>query len=78
MTPQTSTDNDHLFRSSRQPSGSAPRHREEATRSWWCDAETREAFTEAAEREQRRMARSHGAKLVKGVLLGWGVSGRKP
>ena len=74
MNQHTPTDNNHIF----QPSGSSPRYREEASRSWWMEAETREAFTEAAEREQRRMARSAGAKMVKGVLLGWKVSGFKP
>lgn len=59
------------------PTGSQPLHREEATRSWWLDT-PREAFAEAAEREQRRMARSKTAKQVRGVTIGWGVSGRKP
>lgn len=71
---QTSTDNDHLFH---PPTGSSPLHREEATRSWWLDT-PREAFAEAVEREQRRMARSKTATQVRGVTIGWGVSGRKP
>lgn len=60
------------------PTGSQPLHRDEATRSWWMDETTREGFREAAEREQRRMARSKTAKQVRGVTIGWGVSGRKP
>ena len=68
------TDTTALF----QPSGSFPRYREEASRSWWMEADTREAFAEAAEREHRRMARSRGAKLAAGGLtVGWTVSGRK-
>lgn len=70
MNPHTPTDNNHLFH---QPSGSSPRYREEATTSWWMEAETREAFTEAAEREQRRMARSRGAVMAKGITIGWSV-----
>lgn len=65
-----SIDNNALFH---QPSGSSPRYREEATRSWWMEADTREAFTEAAEREQRRMARSRGAVMAKGITIGWAV-----
>ena len=72
---QNSTDNTALFQ---QPSGSSPRYREEASRSWWMEADTREAFQAAAEREQRRMARSRGAALARGITVGWGVSGRKP
>ena len=60
------------------PTGSQPLHREEATRSWWLSVETREAFKEAVEREQQRMARSKTATQVRGVTIGWGVSGRKP
>ena len=54
------------------PTGSSPLHREEATRSWWLDT-PREAFAEAVEREQRRMARSKTAKQVRGVTIGWSV-----
>ena len=62
-----STDNTALF----QPSGYSPRYREEASRSWWMEAETREAFAEAAEWEQRRMARSRGAVMVPcGIIVG--------
>ena len=75
MNPHTPTDNNHIFQ---QPSGSSPRYREEATRSWWMDVESRQAFTEAAERERVRMARSAGAKLVRGLTIGWAVSGNKP
>ena len=60
------------------PTGSQPLHRDEATRSWWMDETTREGFREAAEREQQRMARSKTATQVRGVTIGWGVSGRKP
>lgn len=68
-----STDNTALF----QPSGSSPRYREEASRSWWTHAKP-EGFTSEAQQEQQRMARSKGAKLAKGLLLGWKVSGRQP
>lgn len=56
------------------PTGSQPLHREEATRSWWLDAESRAAFTEAAEREQQRMARSAVARKIVGYTVGWSVS----
>ena len=55
-----------------------PKFREEANRSWWLDADTRESFQQAAEREAERMARSRGALLARGITIGWGVSGRKP
>ena len=67
---QTPTDNNHLFH---QPSGSAPRYREEATTSWWLCAESRADFQAAAEREQRRMARSRGATLSAGYTIGWSL-----
>lgn len=66
MNQQNPTDNNHLFH---QPSGSSPRYREEASRSWWCDETTREAFAAAAEREHRRMARSRGAVMVQGGII---------
>lgn len=66
MNSHTPTDNTALFH---PPSGSSPRYREEASRSWWCDETTREAFAEAAEREQRRMARSRGAVMVQGGII---------
>jgi len=69
-----STDNNALFHA---PSGSSPRYREEASRSWWTHAKP-EGFTDTAALEQRRMARSRGAKMAKGLLLGWNVSGRQP
>lgn len=43
---------------------------EDAARSWWLDAPTREAFTDAAEREQARMARSKVARSLNGMILG--------
>lgn len=56
------------------------RHIEEANRSWWLDAGTREEFTAAAEREQRRILRSRAATLTLGgnIIVGWNSSGRKP
>ena len=65
-----STDNNALFHA---PSGSSPRYREEASRSWWMEADTREAFTEAAERERVRMIRSRCAKHVHGYTVGWSL-----
>ena len=67
---QNATDNNALFH---QPTGSSPRYREEASRSWWMEADTREAFTEAAERERIRMIRSRGAKQVAGYTIGWSL-----
>ena len=64
MTQHTPTDNTALFHPP-----SAPRYREEAKTSWWMEADTREAFTEAADREQRRMARSIGAAMVQGGII---------
>jgi dTDP-glucose pyrophosphorylase len=56
------------------------RHIEEATRSWWLDAGTREAFTAAADREQSRILRSRIGTLTLGsnIIVGWNSSGRKP
>ena len=68
---QQPTNNHALFQTGRQRTP-------EASRSWWMEADTREAFQAAAEREQRRMARSRGAALARGITVGWGVSGRKP
>jgi hypothetical protein len=71
---QDSTTNNSLF-----VGRSAPRFLEEATRSWWLDAQTREAFADAAEREQRRMQRSAmGRKIGMGITVGWGqaIGGR--
>lgn len=53
-----------------QPTGSAPIHRDEATRSWWMDADTREAFHTAAERERERMERGPGARWARGITVG--------
>ena len=75
MNPQTPTDNTALFH---QLTGSSPRYREEATTSWWLCAESRADFQAAAEREQPRMARSKGAMLARGIVVGHSVSGRKP
>ena len=62
MSAQTSTNNHALFQT-------GPQRKPEATRSWWMEAETREAFQQAAEREQRRMARSIGAAMVQGGII---------
>ena len=64
---ENATDNDDLFR--------ATRHRQEAaqpiaSRSWWMESDCRQAFTDAAEREQRRMQRGPGAKLARGMVVG--------
>ena len=59
----------------------APRHPDEATRSWWLDPGTREEFAAAAEREQARIFRSKaGATMTLGsnIIVGWNSSGRKP
>lgn len=62
MSAQTSTNNHALFQT-------GPQRKPEATRSWWMDVESREAFQQAAEREQRRMARSVGAAMVPGGII---------
>ena len=62
MSAQTSTNNTALFQT-------GPQRKPEATRSWWMDVESREAFQQAAEREQRRMARSVGAAMVPGGII---------
>lgn len=65
MNPHTSTDTDHIFRSTR--------HRQETqepTRSWWLEPSCVEDFKAAAEREQRRMQRGPGAKLARGMVVG--------
>jgi hypothetical protein len=56
------------------------RHLEEATRSWWLDAGTREEFSAAADREQSRILRSKAATMTLGsnIIVGWTASGRKP
>ena len=56
------------------------RHVEEANRSWWLDAGTREEFAAAVEREQARILRSHVATMTLGsnIIVGWNSSGRKP
>jgi hypothetical protein len=48
-----------------------PHHPEEATRSWWLDITTRDAFNEAVIRESLRMARSRTATQVKWITIGW-------
>jgi hypothetical protein len=45
--------------------------------SWWLDAQTREAFSEAAKREQLRMSLSRAARLSMGVTVGWGAAKAK-
>lgn len=54
----------------------APRHADEATRSWWLDAGTRAEFSAAAEREQGRILRSRIGTLTLGsnIIVGY----RKP
>ena len=66
MNSHTPTDNTALFH---PPSGSSPRYRDEATTSWWLCPESRADFQAAAEREQRRMARSRGAVMVPGGII---------
>ncbi|CAB4192213.1 hypothetical protein UFOVP1236_17 [uncultured Caudovirales phage] len=44
--------------------------------SWWTTA-PRDGFTAEALKKQERMARSKGAQLITGVVIGWSVSGRK-
>lgn len=75
MNQHTPTDHTALFH---PPPGTSPRYREEAKTSWWLCVESRADFQTAAEREQARMARSKGAKLARGILIGHAVSGRKP
>jgi hypothetical protein len=70
MTMQNAQDNTALFSSGR------PLHREEATKSWWLDVQTRDEFNAAVVRESLRMARSREAKHVNGVTVGCG-SARK-
>lgn len=72
---QTPTDNNHLFN---QPFGTASRYKVEAVTSWWLCPESRADFHAAAEREQQRMARSKGATLARGIIIGHAVSGRQP
>jgi hypothetical protein len=62
VSAQTSTNNTALFQT-------GPQRKPEASRSWWMEADTREAFQAAAEREQRRMARSVGAAMVPGGII---------
>ena len=55
-----------------RPSASA-RYPDEATRSWWLDAGTREEFAAAVEREQSRILRSKAATLTLGsnIIVGY-------
>jgi len=48
----------------------APASAEEAPRSWWLDADTRQSFAEAVEREEARMRRSRAARLVGAMVVG--------
>lgn len=45
------------------------KHKEEATRSWWIDAGTREEFFAAVEREQGRILRSKASTLALGSTM---------
>lgn len=56
------TDTHHLFTSQ-------PKYRDEASRSWWLEASSREAFQQAAIRERLRMSRSREAKQVSGTFI---------
>ena len=49
------------------------RHPEEAHRSWWLDAGTREEFAAAVEREQGRILRSKAATMTLGgnIVVGY-------
>ena len=47
----------------------SPRFREEASRSWWLESSSREAFQQAAIRERLRMSRSREAKHVSGTFI---------
>lgn len=59
----------------RGDSGLSPKGQQtEATRSWWLEERTRDGFSAAAEREQRRMARSEMARRVGSITVGWGQS----
>lgn len=51
------TDTHHLFISQ-------PKYRDEASRSWWLEETSRDAFQAAAIRERLRMSRSREAKGV--------------
>jgi hypothetical protein len=50
-----------------------PRYKDEATRSWWLDAGTREEFSAAVDREQSRILRSKAAALTLGgnIIVGY-------
>ena len=56
------TDTHHLFTSQ-------PKYRDEASRSWWLETESREAFQQAAIRERLRMSRSKEAKGVSSTFI---------
>lgn len=65
MSAETAQDNDHMFAGTDQP-----QHDEEASRSWWVDLETREAFYAAQEREDARMRRSRTAAGLGSMIMG--------
>lgn len=47
----------------------SPKFRDEASRSWWLEASSREAFQQAAIRERLRMSRSREAKGVSSTFI---------
>jgi len=65
MSTETSQSNTHLFTGRDQP-----KHGEEASRSWWMDAESRAAFSDAVAREEARMRRSKASLFVGSMIVG--------
>lgn len=51
-----------------------PRHREEATESWWVQAQRapRDAFRNEVAQQEPRLRRSAMSKKVNPAVLGWG------
>ena len=62
MSQHDANDNSALFQ--RQP-----KYRDEASRSWWLETDSREAFQQAAIRERLRMSRSKEAKGVSSTFI---------
>lgn len=65
MSTETSQSNAHLFTGTNQP-----KHGEEASRSWWMESDSREAFQAAVEREEARMRRSKASLFVGSMIVG--------
>ena len=63
MSTHNAADNNALF------DYSAPRHNPEASRSWWMEQPTREAFQAAAIRERLRMSRSRESRHVSSTFI---------